>query len=111
MKLYLALISTVLATPELVPIPEPKIVISGQDQQAALIDLNEGMAIFNISYDGSSSDWFRALLLCPNGDELQLVINVNKPFTGSTVVWIDDSGTYGLDVGLGGNWTVKVSQI
>lgn len=108
--LVFLLMSIGAASLELVPGPEPKIIIIGHDQEAALINLDKGLAIFNISYDGSSSEFFRALLLSPNGDELQLMINIDRPFNGSTVVWIEDSGIYGLDVGFGGNWTVEVSQ-
>jgi hypothetical protein len=83
--------------------------LSGNGQKAELFTLNKGLTLFNMTYDEPS--YSAVWLLYPDGGRDLLVNDYGSPFNGSTLVQIDESGLYGLNIKGDGNWTINITQI
>ncbi|MDD2834804.1 MAG: hypothetical protein PHY05_01505 [Methanothrix sp.] len=87
----------------------PSLSLYGNGQKAELFTLNKGLTLFNMTYDETSN--FAVWLLYPDGDRDLLVNDYGSPFNGSTLVQIDESGLYGLNIEGDGNWTINITQV
>lgn len=87
----------------------PDISLSGNGQKAELFTLDKGLTLFNMTYDETSN--FAVWLLYPDGDRDLLVNDYGSPFNGSTLVQIEESGLYGLNIEGDGNWTIDITQV
>jgi|WetSurMetagenome_2_1015567.scaffolds.fasta_scaffold409913_1 hypothetical protein len=94
--------------PTIVPISDPSISLSGNGKGAALVTLDQGLTIFNMTHDGSSN--FIVHLLDSNGGLQELLVNEIGLFKGPKLVGIEESGLYGLDIDADGNWTINITQ-
>jgi hypothetical protein len=70
--------------------------------------LAAGLAIFQVSYQGS--DDFSFLLLDENGDTVDNVAGGHGGFSGSTAIGIDQPCDCVVDVQATGTWTITVDQ-
>lgn len=61
-----------------------------------------------MKHDGDSN--FAIWLLDETGDRIELLVNEIGDFNGSTVIGIDDAGSYLLDISADGNWNVTIEQ-
>lgn len=94
-------------TPEPPP-PEPQ-QFAGQGQQASpLFTLVPGLAVFEMTHDGSHN--FAITLLDSQGEWVELLVNMIGPFSGAKAVGIELEGSYIMDISADGNWTVLVEQ-
>lgn len=76
---------------------------SGNTSQ--LIDLNEGLARFNINYPGYSN--ISIFILKTNGDPVAKVVDNRGPYKRNKTVYVPQSGQYILDVRCEGEWSVS----
>lgn len=102
-------------SPTIVPISEPSISLSGNGKSAELITLGSGLAIFNMTHDGSKN--FEIILLDSEGYVVNYLVHEYSfsegskvSFNGSKVVGIDKGGLFALDIDADGNWTVNIVQ-
>lgn len=80
---------------------------SGTGQQATgLFPLSEGLAVFELSYQGESQ--FVVQLLDADGNRVGELARAAGPFDGSRALRIERGGQYLLDVTASGPWTVKL---
>jgi hypothetical protein len=106
--------------PKIVSISDPSISLSGNGNSAVLIELNPGLAIFNMTHNGS--DIFNIRLLDEKGNfkadlvhEDSLISSIEGvksrvSFNGSKVVGIEEEGLFALDIEADGNWMIKITQ-
>ena len=92
-----------------VPIPESAISLSGTGLSAELVRLDPGLAIFNMTFDGSNFD---VELLDHEGNLEHALAFVLDPFEGllSKAVGVREGGLYALDIDTDGNWTIDITQ-
>ncbi len=76
--------------------------------------LNEGLATFRMTHDGSAN--FAIWLVDANGELIELLVNEIGPFDGSKAVSVTGDifaaspGIHFLDVAADGNWSVTIEQ-
>jgi hypothetical protein len=85
----------------------PQIFNGTSDAYSGFITLNDGVANFNMTYQGDSN--FIIWLYRSNGEQLDLVENEIGPRSDSKGVQVS-AGTYILDIQGVGSWSVTVSQ-
>jgi hypothetical protein len=96
------------ATPTPIPTIAP-ISLSGVGQQASKkFQLQQGLAIFKLTHNGSSN--FIVQLLGSNGQNIDNLVNEIGLFNGSKAEGIQNAGTYVLDIQADGKWTVTIQQ-
>jgi hypothetical protein len=84
---------------------QPKISIKQSGNTAQLIDLNEGLAQFNINYPGYSN--ISVFILKTNGDPVASVADSKGPYKRNKTVYVPQTGQYILDVKCDGEWSVS----
>ena len=86
--------ATSVPTPTIAPTPTPEpIKLSGTGQQASSkFDLNQGLAIFEMTHDGQSN--FAIQLLDNQGNFVDLLVNEIGTFNGSKVLGIEEFGPH-----------------
>ena len=102
-------------TPELIPEPKP-IEFSGQgDDVSPQFMLEEGVAVFITTHDGSSN--FAIELLDNTGGYIDLLVNEIGTFDGSGAIGVREDNIIGavpgihvLNITADGNWTVLIKQ-
>lgn len=83
--------------------------LSGVGQQASKkFQLQQGLAIFKLTHNGSSN--FIVHLLESNGQDVDGLVNEIGSFDGSKAEGIQNAGTYVLDIQADGKWTVTIQQ-
>lgn len=102
-------------TPEEPVVQEPVISIeditfSGSDSEVTgSFDLEEGLAVVTLTYNGDSN--FIVHLLSTTEDTTEYLSNEIGDYEGVTAVSIEEAGEYVLEVdGDDGSWTVKIEQ-
>lgn len=106
----ICLINAGAAEPASIPIKgSPDISLSGTGLSAELVKLDQGLAIFNMTYDGSE---FIIDLMDSEGNREPTPVYMFDPFTGSLskAIGIEESGMYALDIKTDGNWTIDIFQ-
>jgi len=90
------------------PIIEPEpIILSGNGKEAtSFFELEKGLSIFEMKHDGDHN--FIIWLYKDDGDRIDLLVNEIGEFDGSTVIGIDESGSYLLDITADGNWQISI---
>lgn len=86
-------------------------VFSGRGQKATpKFKLNEGLAVFEMSYKGERA--FIVTLLYSNGEPKDLLHCETGSFSGSKAINIESSGEYLLNIqpNDNGEWTIKITQ-
>jgi len=83
--------------------------LSGTGLSAELVTLDPGLAIFNMTFDGSEFD---VNLLDSVGNFEKGLAFILDPFTGSLskVVGIQEGGLYAIDIITDCNWTIDITQ-
>lgn len=84
---------------------QPKISIKQSGNTSQLIDLNEGLARFNINYPGYSN--ISVFILKSNGDPVAKVVDSRGPYKRNNTIYVPQSGQYILDVKCEGEWSVS----
>jgi hypothetical protein len=87
------------------PYSQPNISIKQSGNTSQLIDLNEGLARFNINYPGYSN--ISVFILKTNGDPVASVVDSRGPYKRNKTVYVPQSGKYILDVRCEGEWSVS----
>lgn len=72
------------------------------------VRLETGLAIFRLTHDGDSN--FAIELYDSRGDYIELLVNEIGRYGGETVVGIEETGDYVLNVEADGNWRAEVTQ-
>jgi hypothetical protein len=103
------------ASPTIVSISDPSISLSGNGKSTELITLSPGLAIFNMTHDGSKVFYIK--LLDSEGSVADYLVDEHSysegskvSFNGSKVVGIHEGGLFALDIDADGNWTVNIIQ-
>lgn len=84
---------------------QSKISFKQSGNTSQLIDLNEGLAQFNINYPGYSN--ISIYILKTNGDPVISVADSKGPYKRNKTVYVPQSGKYILDVRCEGEWSVS----
>lgn len=80
---------------------------SGTGQQATdLFPLREGLATFDLEYEGEGT--FSARLLDEHGELVETLAAATGPFRGSKAVRVPRSGQYLYDVSATGSWSIRL---
>ncbi len=70
------------------------------------IELDKGLSVFKIHHNGEGR--FTVKLVDRDGHQVESLVNVLGKFDGSKPVKIEKPGTYFLNVGADGDWTIEV---
>lgn len=81
--------------------------ISGSGTKTQFVNLNEGLAIFEISYSGTGH--FAVWLKTTDGENFNLLANEIGGWNGSKSVKILDGGKYIIDVESEGKWNISIN--
>ncbi len=103
-----ALPSTPTHTPSPTATPTPIQLDGGGQEATGLFQLAAGLTVFHMEHAGDSN--FAIWLLDDTGDRIDLLVNEIGEFAGSTVIGVDDAGSYLLDVSANGTWKVTIEQ-
>lgn len=103
------------------PSPQPSnmpelITFSGTgDDVTTVFTLKQGIAIFNLSYDGESN--FFINLLDEGGQQVDLLVNTIGAYKGSKAIGVEEDnmlgakpGNYVMNISAEGNWNVQIQQ-
>jgi hypothetical protein len=92
-----------------VPASVVHLTLTGQGTQTSkALALNDGLAIFHATYEGSSD--FSMVLRDENGDIVDGIADGRGPFDGSTAIGLSDPCHCVVDVQGTGAWSVTVDQ-
>jgi len=80
--------------------------INGQGRDVKTFSVNKGLAIFNMTHNGSSN--FIIELLNSEGSVEDYLVNEIGIFEGSTAVNIPETGVYLLNINADGGWEVSI---
>jgi PKD repeat protein len=107
--------STVIITVNTPP-PQPITFRGSGDDVTSKFSLQEGLAIFHMTYTGSSN-YIIWLYNADSGEREDLLVNEIGSYSGSTIVGVTSSsysgvkpGKYILDVTSSGSWEVRIEQ-
>ncbi len=83
--------------------------LQGKGRQASeKFNLDAGLGIFDVDYDGDSNLIIK--LLDRNGNQIDTLFNQIGTFKGNRGFTIPADGEYLLDVASNGNWSISISQ-
>lgn len=103
---------------EQTPEASPDLATTAEEEQEALtlsgtgsqvtepIELSEGLALFEVVYQGEG--YYSVWLLDEEGEEIDLIANGVDSAEASQGIRIPQSGTYRLNVESEGSWTIQV---
>jgi hypothetical protein len=87
----------------------PAIKLSGAgDQATTKFELHEGLSLWTITHAGRSN--VQMSLLSSEGKEVTMPFNEIGRFEGTRIVRVPKTGTYLINVGADGKWTVNIEQ-
>ena len=80
--------------------------ISGSGDRVKKIQLNKGIAIFNLKYSGKRN--FIVWLKDAEGKDIELLVNDIGSYNGEKTATLKKDGTYILEIHSAGSWTINV---
>jgi hypothetical protein len=92
-----------------VPAKSVHLSVDGRDSETSRsLSLNDGLAIFHVTYQGS--DDLSVVLLDENGDVVDDIADGHGAFDGSTAIGLDQSCSCTVDVQTTGSWSITIDQ-